>query len=128
MIFLAAIASRPNADIYGLKVLKEDFQNNTNNSTRFIIVTGKKIYKKDAGKISICFEVPHESGSLYKMLAHIIYNNLNMNKIESRPIQGKMWEYRFFIDFEGNLNDSAVQNALRGIEEEATKLRVLGNY
>lgn len=124
----AAIASRPNADIYGLKVLKEDFQNNTNNSTRFIIVTGKKIYKKDAGKISICFEVPHESGSLYKMLAHIIYNNLNMNKIESRPIQGKMWEYRFFIDFEGNLNDSAVQNALRGIEEEAAKLRVLGNY
>ena len=62
------------------------------------------------------------------MLAHIIYNNLNMNKIESRPIQGKMWEYRFFIDFEGNLNDSAVQNALRGIEEEAAKLRVLGNY
>lgn len=124
----AAIASKPNADIYGLKILKEEFQNNVTNSTRFVIVSGKKLFVADAKKISICFEIPHESGSLYHMLSHIIYNNLNMNKIESRPIQGKTWEYRFFIDFEGNLNDGAVQNALRGIEEEAVRLRVLGNY
>lgn len=124
----AAIASKPNADIYGLKILKEEFQNNRNNCTRFIIVAGKRVYTERANKISICFEIPHESGSLYHMLSHFIYNNLNMNKIESRPIQNRNWEYRFFIDFEGNLEDSAVLNALRGIEEEAIHLRILGNY
>ena len=124
----AAIASKNNADIYGLKVLKEEFQNNVNNSTRFVIVAGKKLFVREAKKISICFEIPHESGSLYRMLSHFIYNNLNMNKIESRPIQKRNWEYRFFVDFEGNLNDSAVQNALRGLKEETIKLRILGNY
>ncbi len=124
----AAIASRPNAKIYGLKVLKENFQNNENNSTRFVIVTAKKIFVKNAGKISICFEIPHESGSLYHMLSHFIYNNLNMNKIESRPIQKRNWEYRFFVDFEGNLNDGGVRNALHGLQEETTRLRILGNY
>ena len=62
------------------------------------------------------------------MLSHIIYNNLNMTKIESRPIEKRNWEYRFFIDFEGNLNDSAVKNALRGIREEAKSMKILGNY
>lgn len=124
----AAIASIKTADIYGLDVLDDTIQNNQNNATRFIIVTGKKIYEKNANKISICFEVPHESGSLYHMLSHFIYNNLNMNKIESRPVQGKEWEYRFFVDFEGNLKDGAVQNALSGLKEEAHHLKILGNY
>ena len=124
----AAIASKLNAEIYGLKVLDECIQDNKNNYTRFIIVTGKKIFEKDAKKISICFEIPHESGSLYHKLSHFIYNGLNMNKIESRPVQGKTWEYRFFVDFDGNLNDAAVQNALRGLKEETSRLKILGNY
>lgn len=124
----AAIASSLNADIYGLKVLEEGIQDNKMNATRFIIVTGKHMFVKDAKKISICFEVPHESGSLYHMLSHFIYNGINMNHIESRPMQGKNWEYRFFVDFEGNLNDAAVQNALRGLSEETIRLKVLGNY
>ncbi len=57
-----------------------------------------------------------------------LFNNLNMTKIESRPIEKRNWEYRFFIDFEGNLNDSAVKNALRGIREEAKNMKILGNY
>ncbi len=124
----AAIASKLNADIYGLQVLEEAIQDNKDNFTRFIIVTGKKIFEKNAKKISICFEIPHESGSLYHKLSHFIYNGLNMNKIESRPVQGKAWEYRFFVDFEGNLNDAAVQNALRGLKEETIRLKILGNY
>ena len=96
--------------------------------TRFIIVSKKPVYVRDARKVSICFELPHESGTLYNMLSHIIYNGLNMSRIESRPIPGKTWEYRFFVDFEGNLKDSAVKNALRGIEAEANRMRVLGNY
>lgn len=124
----AAIASTLNAELYGLKVLDEAIQNNKSNATRFIIVTKGHIFVKDAKKISICFEVAHESGSLYHMLAHFIYNGLNMNHIESRPVQGKNWEYRFFVDFDGNLNDAAVQNALRGLSEETIRLQILGNY
>ena len=64
-------------------------------------------------------EIPHEAGALYHLMSHFIYNDLNMSKIESRPIEDRNWEYRFFIDFEGNLSDSAVKNALRGLREEA---------
>lgn len=124
----AAIAGEHAAGIYGLEVLERGVNQSDTNSTRFIIVTNQKIFKKDAGKISICFELPHKSGSLYHMLSHFIYNNLNMTKIESRPIEEQNWEYRFFIDFEGNLADSAVKNALRGLRDEAKNMKILGNY
>lgn len=124
----AAIASEYAAKLYGLEVLKKGVNQSDTNSTRFIIVTNQKIFLKDAKKVSICFEVAHESGSLYHMLSHFIYNNLNMNRIESRPIENRNWEYRFFIDFDGNLSDSAVKNALRGLREEARNMKILGNY
>lgn len=124
----AAIAGEHAGKIYGLEVLQKGVNHSGTNSTRFIIVTNQKIFRKDAAKVSICFEVPHESGSLYHMLSHFIYNNLNMTKIESRPIEGRNWEYRFFIDFEGNLADSAVKNALRGLRDEARNMKILGNY
>ncbi len=124
----AAIASETAAGIYGLEILDKGINDLKDNSTRFIIVTNQKVFKEDAGKVSICFEVPNESGSLYHMLSHFIYNNLNMTKIESRPLEGRSWEYRFFVDFEGNLADSAVRNALRGLREEARNMKVLGNY
>lgn len=124
----AAIASEYAGEIYGLDVLKKGVNQSDTNSTRFIIVTNQKIFRKDAGKVSICFEVAHESGSLYRMLSNFIYNNLNMTKIESRPIEGRNWEYRFFVDFEGNLADSAVKNALRGLRDEARNMKILGNY
>ncbi len=124
----AAIAGSINADIYGLKVLDNSIQDNKDNSTRFIIVSNRKIYEKNAGKISICFETLNESGSLYHTLSHFIYNNLNMTKIQSRPVKDKNWKYRFFIDFDGNLQDSAVQNALRGLKAETESLKILGNY
>ncbi len=124
----AAIASEYAAKLYGLEVLKKGVNQSSTNSTRFIIVTNQKIFRRDAKKVSICFEVPHERGSLYHMLSHFIYNNLNMNRIESRPIEDRNWEYRFFIDFDGNLSDGAVRNALRGLREEAREMKILGNY
>lgn len=124
----AAIASLYASKVYGLSVLDEDISDENENSTRFIIVAGRKIYREDAGKISICFEVPHAAGSLYHILSHFIYNGLNMTKIESRPIKDRNWEYRFFVDFEGNLSDMAVKNALAGLREEARYLKILGNY
>ena len=124
----AAIASTLAAKQHGLKVLEEGMNRSGGNSTRFLIVTNQPIFCRDAEKVSICFEVTHESGCLYNVLSHFIYNNLNMCRIESRPIADRNWEYHFFVDFEGNLNDSAVKNALRGIREEALNLKILGNY
>lgn len=124
----AAIASTLAGRQQGLKILDEGINRSMNNSTRFLIVTNQPIFCRDAKKVSICFEVTHESGCLYNVLSHFIFNNLNMCRIESRPIPDRNWEYHFFVDFEGNLNDSAVKNALRGIREEALNLKILGNY
>ena len=124
----AAIASRSAAECYGLKILKDGGLSKEQNATRFVIISHNRAFVKNAQKISICFGLPHECGTLYNMLSHIVFNGLNMTKIESRPIPERPFEYRFFIDFEGNLADPAVRNALRGIEAEAGELRLLGNY
>lgn len=123
----AAIASKAAASLYGLQILDRDLTAKKN-ATRFIIVSHNKMFVKNARKISICFGLPHACGTLYNMLGHFIFNGLNMVKIESRPIPEEPFRYRFFIDFEGNLSDPAVRNALRGIGEEAEGLRLLGNY
>lgn len=124
----AAVCSAYAARIHGLSVLKEGINDDVSNSTRFIVVTNQKVFLKEARKISLCLELPHESGSLYHLLSHFIYNDLNMTKIESRPIEGRSWEYRFFIDFEGNLAEAGVKNAIRGLREESRSLKILGNY
>ena len=124
----AAIASEYAAKVYGLEILEKGVNDLKENSTRFIIITNQKVFSKDASKISLCFEVNHESGALYHAVSHLIYNGLNMTKIESRPLEGRNWEYRFFVDFEGNMEDSAVKNALRGLREETRNMKILGNY
>ena len=124
----AAIGSAFAARRFGLRILAEHIYYNQANSTRFIIATNQRIFCRDAKRISICFELPHKSGALYSILSHFIYNNLNMTRIESRPIPGRNWEYRFFVDFEGNLGESSVRSALRGIRSDAINLKILGNY
>ncbi len=124
----AAIAGKHAAKSYGLSVLAEGINTSGVNSTRFVIITNQRVFCHDADRISICFELPHESGSLYHMLSHFIYNDLNLTGIESRPIPDRSWEYRFFVDFDGNLADPAVRNALRGLREEARNMKILGNF
>ena len=124
----AAVCSAYAAKVYGLSVLEDKINDDSDNSTRFIVVTNQKVFLKDASKISIRFELPHQSGSLYGILSHFIYNDLNMTKIESRPIKGRPWEYCFFVDFDGNLEEPAVKNAIRGLREESKNLKILGNY
>lgn len=124
----AAIAAKRAAKEYGLQVLEENIQQEKNNSTRFIVIGKRPVYLSESNKIALCIELSHECGSLYRILSHFLFNGLNMTQIESRPIEGKNWEYRFFMDVEGNLEDPAVQNALRGIKEEAKSLRILGNF
>ncbi|MBQ6833388.1 MAG: prephenate dehydratase [Lachnospiraceae bacterium] len=124
----AAIASRVAGELYGLKELAEGINNEKCNTTRFLVLAKRPVYEKRASKISIMFEIPHVSGSLYNILGNFIFNGVNMIMIESRPIPEKTFEYRFFIDFEGNLSDASVRNALTGIRAEASVLKILGNY
>jgi chorismate mutase/prephenate dehydratase len=124
----AAIAGKRAAEVYGLDIILEGINQADTNSTRFIVVTNQKVFLEGAKKITLCLEIPHEAGSLYHIMSHFIYNNLNMTGIESRPIEDRNWEYRFFIDFDGNLEDSSVKNALRGLREEAKMMKILGNY
>lgn len=124
----AAIASRRAAREYRLEIVADSIQQEKNNCTRFIIIGRHSYYTEKSDKLALCIELPHKSGALYRILSHFLYNDLNMTQIESRPIPGKNWEYRFFVDVEGNLDDAAVQNALRGVKEEAVFMRVLGNF
>lgn len=124
----AAIASLSAGKQYNLCVLAEKINDSNVNSTRFIIISNKREFINNANKVSVCFELPHESGSLYDILSHISYNNLNMTNIESRPVENKNFEYRFFVDFEGNLKDAGVRNAIVGMRAEANNFKVLGNF
>lgn len=123
----AAIAGKRAAEVFGLEVAKEDINDEKNNFTRFIVITNQRIYLKDADKLSLCLELKHEVGALYNILANFYYNGLNLTKIESRPIENRNWEYRFFIDVEGNVNSPGVENALATLREFASKVSVLGN-
>lgn len=124
----AAIASPLAAKIHGLQILEYPVNDNRCNTTRFIVIRKDPVYSRDADKLSLCFEIRHESGSLYNTLSHLIFNNLNMTKIESRPIPDKPWEYRFYVDIEGNMESPGVQNALQGIQAEVINFQILGCY
>ena len=103
--YQAAIASSRAADIFGLDIIKEKINYESKNYTRFIIISNQKIFLSSASKISLSFEIKHQAGALYNMLSNFYYNGLNLTKIESRPIENRNWEYRFFVDIEGNLNE-----------------------
>lgn len=124
----AAVASVRAAKLYNLQVINECINSDEGNCTRFVVVSNKNVYLNKADNISIRFYLPHESGSLYNILGHFIFNNLNMTSIESRPVKNSPWEYCFYVTFNGNLKDASVINALKGIKEEAKELKILGNY
>ena len=124
----AAVAGIRAAQIYGLEVLEPEINAQKNNTTRFVVVSKRRIYTKEANRISISFSLPHESGSLYNALGHFIFNDLNMTSIESEPLPDRQWEYRFFITFEGNLSNAAVRNAITGVRSESGDFKILGNY
>lgn len=124
----AAVAGEIAGKLYGLKVLAKNIQNNQENTTRFIVVTKRAVYRADAAKLTISFDLPHRSGTLYNVLSNFIFNGVNLRMIESRPIPGRSWEYRFFIDIEGNLDEPRISNALTAVAQETQNLRILGNY
>ncbi len=124
----ASIASRRAAELYGLSILADGINNNEENFTRFIIIGRYPVLSTKNNKISLAVAITHEPGSLYRILSHFARNSLNMLKIESRPIKDRTWEYLFYIDFEGNLENQEVKQAVNEIKNDSTYFRLLGNY
>lgn len=124
----AAIGSKRAAELYGLEILKSNIHFNKNNFTRFIILSNKMNITDESNKISIVFSSHHVSGSLYKILGYFAHNGLNLLKIQSRPLLEKKWDYYFFADFEGNLQQANVLIALSQIMNQCSYFKILGNY
>lgn len=125
---IAAVASEKAAKLYNLNIIKKDINYNNSNYTRFIIIGKELEIERNADKISIVISVTHKPGSLYSILRDFSENNLNMLMIESRPMEGKTWEYFFYIDFEGNITESFIKDAVIGIEQKSNYFKLLGNY
>lgn len=112
---------------YGFFIL-EEYETSPQPKDRYLLISKERVTLSGADKISICFEAPDACGSLYHLMSHLTYNNLNMNRIESIVISRDPLDYRFFMDLSGNLNDSAIKNAVLGLRDEARNFKILGNY
>lgn len=122
----AAIGSKAAADLYGLKVLEENIADTDNNKTRFIVITKKPLLLPSADTISMIFSIPHQVGSLSRVLQHFAQRGLNMTMIESMPLKGGKWEYLFYVDVKGNAEQLKCQLESMGYLFDYFK--ITGNY
>ena len=123
-----AIASREAGEMYGLKLIKSAIQNNMYNYTRFICIAKDLHILKNATKLSLMINLPHKRGSLAKVLSLLNTNNVNITKLESRPIAGTDFEFMFYFDFDADISDIKVINMLEQLEQSSDNLTFLGAY
>ena len=124
----ACIAGQGSARLYHLATLKEGIQDARQNFTRFVVISRSMETGPEANKISLYFTLDHKPGSLYGALEAFSQRGLNLLKIESRPMKGKVWEYGFFVDIEGNLADEKVVETLQMVRNHCRSWKILGNY
>lgn len=124
----AAICSVRAAQIYGLEILKEKTNANSQNTTRFIVISPKPELREDRDKVCISLTTANDSGALHSVLSVFSVHNINLVRLESRPIPGHNWEYMFFIEFTGDLLNSQIDRVIHEISLITGDLRVLGNF
>jgi len=124
----AAIASELAAQMYGLKILKSRIEDNINNFTRFLVLCKHASDPTGKDKTSIMLSVKDRAGALYDLLRPFASNGINMTKIESRPSRRKAWEYIFFVDVEGHINDDRIRRTVDEIKSRCLFLKILGSY
>ncbi|PIP17126.1 MAG: bifunctional chorismate mutase/prephenate dehydratase, partial [Candidatus Portnoybacteria bacterium CG23_combo_of_CG06-09_8_20_14_all_37_13] len=123
-----AIASERAASLYKMKILKKGVETTPKNFTRFFIVAKRTPPQAKKMKTSIVFSLKHHPKSLFKVLEIFAQKNINLTKIESRPIIGKPWEYNFYLDFIGSLKEKKIKKALKELREKTISSKTLGSY
>ncbi len=124
----AAIASELAASLYGLSILQRRIEDHPNNLTRFLVIGRKATAPTATDKTSILFSIKDRVGALHRMLHPFADHQINLTKIESRPSKQRVWEYVFYVDFEGHASEPRVQRALETLRDECIFLKVLGSY
>ena len=124
----AAICSQRAAKLYGLHVLAAPINHNTANFTRFVVVSPSLELRRGRDKISAVFSLPHQAGSLHEILTIFAVSGLNLVKLESRPISDRGWEYRFFVEFTGDLTAPGMDGVLHELSQLSADFRILGNF
>lgn len=125
---IAAIASEKTAKEYGLEILLNSVNDEITNQTRFVALSKNPRIISSANRVSIAFKLPHQSGSLASALSIFADLNLNLVKIQSRPIPHMPWEYMFYLDFTATLDNKDAYRALYHLEKELPYLSFLGWY
>jgi chorismate mutase/prephenate dehydratase len=125
---LGAISSSLAQEVYGLRMVAENIEDQSNNITRFLIIGRDDSRPSGADKTSLVFSVQDRPGILHQMLEPFAKSRINLTKIESRPLKNKPWEYMFFIDFKGHKEESGVRRAIKRLEKSCLFLKVLGSY
>jgi chorismate mutase/prephenate dehydratase len=124
----AAIASELAGQLYGLKVIKARIEDNMNNFTRFLVLSQKAPERTGKDKTSLMLSVKDKVGALYDLLRPFASHGISMTKIESRPSRRKAWEYIFFVDVEGHIEEDRVNKAVEEIKGRCLFMKILGSY
>ncbi len=124
----AAVASARAAEIYGMKIIAREIEDNPHNFTRFFILSKEDSPPTGNDKTSIVFSLKHKPGALYDCLKEFASSNINLTKLESRPTRHQPWEYNFYMDFAGHREEKDISGALKALEEHAVFVKILGSY